>query len=343
MGNDNMIRIGDFAKIFDINIKTVRYYESIGLIIPAYVDIYSGYRYFNEDNVKRMNEIIALKELGFSLEEIKYFKETEIKNKILDYENKILKIKEQIRNLKELSIKGEEVLKMKKFVNDERVIGKWNLLGVSVNMEDAKQNNYMEDDYAIKELYLMPEGQEYWVISWTKDIIYLAGKECPYEIDNNKMFVKIKDDLDENMYKVSVYEKIDSKVYTEEEIKVKDDINVDFLEDNNLVGFWRTVDFVANPQSFNPNKIQFESINLPLQKISFSPNGDVYIKYKNNDNVKQAKYTKGYIINFCLPDTLSKYEYKDIDGVTYLIIEWKSGDYVYGRMINGYYVLVKEK
>ena len=42
-------------------------------------------------------------------------------------------------------------------------------------MEDAKQNNYIEDDYAIKELYLMPEGQEYWVISWTKDIIYLAG------------------------------------------------------------------------------------------------------------------------------------------------------------------------
>ena len=342
MENDNMIRIGDFAKIFDINIKTVRYYESIGLIIPAYVDIYSGYRYFNEENIKRMNEIIALKELGFSLEEIKYFKESEIKNKILDYENKILKIKEQIRDLKELSIKGKEVLKMKKFVNDERVIGKWSLLGVSANMEDAKQNKYMDDDYAIKELYLMPEGQEYWVISWTKDIIYLAGKECPYEIENNKMFVKIKDDLDENMYKVSVYEKVDSKVYTEEEIKVKDDINVDFVEDNDLVGFWHTVDFVANPQSFNPNKIQFESTSLPLQKVSFSPDGEVYINYKNNDNVKQTKYTNGYIINFCLPDTLSKYEYQEIDGVKYLVIEWKSGDYVYGRMINGYYVLVKE-
>lgn len=44
--------IGDFAKIFGINIKTVRYYESIGLIKPAYVDIYSGYRYFNEENIK---------------------------------------------------------------------------------------------------------------------------------------------------------------------------------------------------------------------------------------------------------------------------------------------------
>ncbi len=339
---DKLIRIGDFAKIFDINIKTVRYYESIGLIIPAYVDIYSGYRYFNEDNVKRMNEIIALKELGFSLEEIKYFSEDDIKKKIRDYEEKILDIKEQIKDLKKISFKGMEALKMNKFINDERVIGKWNLLGVSINMEDAKNNIFVEDDYSIKELYLMPEGHEYWVISWTKDIIYLAGKVCPYEIYNNKMYVKISDDLDDNMYKVSVYEKIDSKIYTEEEIKIKDDINVEYVPDNDIVGFWHTVDFVNSPKSFNPNKIQLDNNNLPLQKVTFTPSGEVYINYKNNDNIKCAKYTKGYIINFCLPDTLSKYEYMNIDGITYLIIEWKTGDYVYGRMINGYYVLVKE-
>ena len=339
---NNMIRIGDFAKIFDINIKTVRYYESIGLLIPAYVDIYTGYRYFNEDNIKRMNEVIALKELGFSLEEIKYFKDSEIKNKIIDYENKILKIKEQIKDLKELSINGKEVLKMKKFINDERVIGKWTLLGVSTDIESAKQNKYIEDDYNIKELYLMPNGKEYWVISWTRDIIYIAGKACPYELDKDKMHVIIKDDLDENIYKVSTYQKIDNKEYTEEEIKVKDDINVDFIPDKDLVGFWHTIDFVNNPNSFNPNKIQIERTNLPLQKVSFSPNGEVYINYKNNANVKQAKYTNGYIINFCLPETLSKYVYQDIDDVKYLVIEWKSGDYVYGRMINGYYVLIKE-
>lgn len=40
-----MIKIGDFAKIFNISIKTVRFYEEKGLITPAFVDIYSGYRY----------------------------------------------------------------------------------------------------------------------------------------------------------------------------------------------------------------------------------------------------------------------------------------------------------
>ena len=47
----SLIRIGDFARILKISIKTIRYYESVGLIVPAYVDIYSGYRYFNEENV----------------------------------------------------------------------------------------------------------------------------------------------------------------------------------------------------------------------------------------------------------------------------------------------------
>jgi len=77
-----MLKIGDFAKIFDISIKTVRYYESIGLIVPGYIDFYTGYRYFNDENIKRMEEIIALKELGFSLDEIKNFKMSEIENKI---------------------------------------------------------------------------------------------------------------------------------------------------------------------------------------------------------------------------------------------------------------------
>lgn len=335
-----MLKIGDFAKIFDVSIKTVRYYESIGLIVPGYIDIYTGYRYFNEENITRMEEIISLKELGFSLEEIKYFKMSEIKDKIKDYENKILNIKEQIYNLKELSFKGKEVLKMRKFINDERVIGKWELLGVALNLDMAKNKNFVSDDYQIKELYLLPEGKQYWVISWTKDIIYINGKENNYQIDKDKMYLTIEGEK-EGEIKIATYKKIDSREYDEEEIKVKDNINVDYVEDKNLVGFWKVIDFVNNPTSFNPEKIQSDSDNLPLSKVTFTPDGEVYINYKYNENIKHARYTKDYIINFCLPDTLSKYSYQIIDNKEYLIIEWKSGDYVYGKIINGYYVLEK--
>ena len=335
-----MLKIGDFAKIFDISIKTVRYYESVGLIIPAYIDIYTGYRYFNEENIKRMEEIISLKELGFSLEEIKYFKESEIKNKIKDYEKKILNIKQQIDQLKELSFKGKEVLKMRKFINDERVIGKWELLGVSLNLEKARNKEYIQDDYQIKELYFLPEGKQYWIISWTKDIIYINGKENNYQIDNDKMYLTINGET-EGEFKIVTYQKVDSNEYIDEEIKIKDNIEIDFVEDKNLVGFWKVIDFVNNPNSFNPENIQSDSDNLSLQKVTFTPDGEVYLNYKYNGNIKHARYTKDYIINFCLPDTLSKYSYRIINGKQYLIVEWKSGDYVYGRMINGYYILEK--
>ena len=46
------------------------------------------------------------------------------------------------------------------------------------------------------------------------------------------MFVKIKDDVGDDLYKVSVYEKENSRIYTEDEIKIKDNINVDFISLN---------------------------------------------------------------------------------------------------------------
>ena len=335
-----MLKIGDFAQKFGVSIKTVRYYESVGLIVPGYIDLYTGYRYFNENNVQRMEEILALKDLGFSLTEIKNFKVSEVQEKIKDYKIKVINIQKQINQLQEISLKGKEVLKMKRFINDERVIGKWDLVGIASNIEEAKANKFIQDDYQIKQLYLLPKGKQYWVISWTKDIIFINGRENHYQIDNDIMYLFVKGN-EENEIKIAIYKKIDDKEYTIEDIKVKDNTDIDYIEDKNLVGFWQTVDFITNKNSFNPEKIQANSTNLPLSKVTFTPNGEVYINYRYNKDIKRAKYTKDYIINFCLTDTLSKYFYQIIDNKKYLIIEWKSGDYVYGRMINGYYVLEK--
>ena len=335
-----MLKIGDFAQKFGVSIKTVRYYESVGLIVPGYIDLYTGYRYFNENNVQRMEEILALKDLGFSLTEIRNFKVSEVQEKIKDYKIKVINIQKQINQLQEISLKGKEVLKMKRFINDERVIGKWDLVGIASNIEEAKANKFIQDDYQIKQLYLLPKGKQYWVISWTKDIIFINGRENHYQIDNDIMYLFVKGN-EENEIKIAIYKKIDDKEYTIEDIKVKDNTDIDYIEDKNLVGFWQTVDFITNKNSFNPEKIQANSTNLPLSKVTFTPNGEVYINYRYNKDIKRAKYTKDYIINFCLSDTLSKYFYQIIDNKKYLIIEWKSGDYVYGRMINGYYVLEK--
>ena len=60
-----------------------------------------------------------------------------------------------------------------------------------------------------------------------------------------------------------------------------------------------------------------------------------------DDKTYVTKYTKDYIIDLILPDTLSKYTYQELLGKKYIMVEWKSGDYVFGKVINGYYVLEK--
>lgn len=228
---------------------------------------------------------------------------------------------------------------MKPFTNDEYAIGKWQLLGVSQNEEEASKSKYYEDDFNIKELYLMPNGQEYWVIKWTKGYIYINRRACPYELNDNKMYLKILDAYDDTIYKVATYEKIDDKVYTEEEIRIKDDTSIPFIQDDKIQGFWQSVDFINTKSSFNPKS---KKKNLYLNKIVVTPDQSCIAHFTNNSS-KTISYSKGFIIDLCIKDTLSAYELKTVDDEEFMIIEWKSGDYIYGRIINGYYVLKKMK
>jgi DNA-binding transcriptional MerR regulator len=65
-----MIKIGTFSRISQVSVKTLRFYDEIGLLKPAEIDRYSGYRFYSFEQLPRLNRILALKELGFSLEQI---------------------------------------------------------------------------------------------------------------------------------------------------------------------------------------------------------------------------------------------------------------------------------
>lgn len=65
-----MLRIGDFSKLAQVPVATLRYYDQLGLLKPAQVDKFTEYRYYTVDQLPRLNRILALKDLGFSLEQI---------------------------------------------------------------------------------------------------------------------------------------------------------------------------------------------------------------------------------------------------------------------------------
>jgi effector-binding domain-containing protein len=65
-----MFRIGDFSRLSQVTVKALRYYDEIGLLKPAQVDRFTGYRYYAAGQLPRLHRILALKELGLSLEQI---------------------------------------------------------------------------------------------------------------------------------------------------------------------------------------------------------------------------------------------------------------------------------
>ncbi len=73
-----MIRIGDFSKLGRVSVKTLRYYDEVGLLVPIEVDRFTGYRLYDYQQLPRLYRILALKDLGFSLDEIRQLLASEL-------------------------------------------------------------------------------------------------------------------------------------------------------------------------------------------------------------------------------------------------------------------------
>lgn len=70
-GGINMFRIGDFSKLSKTSIKTLRYYDEIGLLRPEYVDSENGYRFYTTEQLLKIHKIHSFKQLGFGIKEIR--------------------------------------------------------------------------------------------------------------------------------------------------------------------------------------------------------------------------------------------------------------------------------
>ncbi len=65
-----MLKIGDFARIGQVSVRMLRHYDALGLLVPAHVDAWTGYRSYSAEQLARLNRLVALKELGFTLEQV---------------------------------------------------------------------------------------------------------------------------------------------------------------------------------------------------------------------------------------------------------------------------------
>lgn len=66
-----MYKIGEFSVISKTTIKTLRYYEKEKLLIPAYIDRETGYRYYETKQLVELSKIVSLRQIGLSISDIK--------------------------------------------------------------------------------------------------------------------------------------------------------------------------------------------------------------------------------------------------------------------------------
>ena len=65
-----MFKIGEFSQLSRVSVRMLRHYDQLGLLKPSRTDTFTNYRYYSADQLTRLNRILALRDLGFSLEQI---------------------------------------------------------------------------------------------------------------------------------------------------------------------------------------------------------------------------------------------------------------------------------
>ena len=146
-----MYKIGDFSSMSKTTIKTLRYYEKEGLLKPVYVDLNTGYRYYETSQLMEISKIISLRQIGLSIKDIK---------NILNGYNMV-----------------EILNKKKKELEDDLVL---------FNMELSKINYLLEGDNMKNEIFIkeIPSYVIYYCdgiisdFSKIPEFVLQAGEEC---------------------------------------------------------------------------------------------------------------------------------------------------------------------
>lgn len=163
-----MFRIGEFSKLTQVTIRMLRYYDEMGLLKPAKVDSWTGYRMYSAEQIPVLNKIIYLRDSGFNVAEIALalehpdsgFIRGQLDSKSLEIEAAIRAEQEKLRKLEiarkglkdgnsemhyHISIKtvpGYQVLSLRKIIPDYYAEGEmWNELSAFAEREHIPVSN----------------------------------------------------------------------------------------------------------------------------------------------------------------------------------------------------------
>ncbi|NEO02579.1 MAG: MerR family transcriptional regulator [Moorea sp. SIO3I7] len=145
-----MYSIGEFSRIVQVSKRLLRYYDQIALFQPMFVDPASGHRYYSATQLPTLNRILALKELGLSLDQIRRFikddisleeiqgmllmKKAELEQQVLDELKRIRTIESRLKQIKDRATHVRDVVV--KQVPQQQLIGIRKILSTGESPDD---------------------------------------------------------------------------------------------------------------------------------------------------------------------------------------------------------------
>lgn len=365
-----MIKIGEFAKICNVNTQTLRYYDAEGILKADVIDSSTGYRFYSIDTVEKYKKILFYKNLGFSLEEIKTLQSTKndqiieiLKKKkeqlssSIDVFHKQIKIIDSICNENSGYPPLFELLLLP-FDDDPQVIGKWSLCGKLLDENDLEtlddSSHILSDD----EIIFMPGGAFAWRYFWTKGILYRITPKYNFAIPNPYKIVKkfntsymivqfMSDNCIENGDDANLllYRQSDNHHYTEHEIRPNiDKTDLPFVSDERILGEWITCDLVPDIDSFDPKHSFTVQSGIYTLGFQFLTRGICIKTVRSTSGIanQTLRYTKDIVMND-KEMTAEEYQLKIIDKKEYLFVQHKSGDYIYSGRTPYWYVFMRKE
>lgn len=241
------------------------------------------------------------------------------------------------------------------FENDERVVGKWEIVGEYAVKEDffegvTKGGATISE--RLQEIYFLPKGKRYWCYGWTKGFLFCrsdggdtTANRYTLETIGNEVYMFIELKSYEYRYggnpTVLVLKQLDRKEYLEEDIRLKDDTDRVFISDERVIGKWKIFGFSQTVERFLPN--EKKQVSFALISVCFEEKGNAVLYHRSlkqeNGFPEICHWTKDFLLR---KDLACAYEIRVIDGIEYLFMEWKTGDYIYGRRKPPYYVFIRE-
>ncbi|MGN1398687.1 MAG: MerR family transcriptional regulator [Erysipelotrichaceae bacterium] len=115
MQKENLYRIGLFAQMSHLTVKTLHFYQSKGLLLPVLVDEENGYRHYSSSQLIDVSVILALKEAGFTIDQIKEYLDNGCERKYLEnlkviLLNRLAKTTDQLSKLQQLIGQDDDTL-----------------------------------------------------------------------------------------------------------------------------------------------------------------------------------------------------------------------------------------